>query len=77
MTERALRFRVGLFILVGLCLLGGMIVLFSGYPTVLKRHQNYTVVLADAAGVASGTPVRRSGVRIGEVHAVRLDDVSS
>lgn len=76
MTERSLRFRVGLFVLVILCLLGGLVVLFGGYPTVLKRHQHYTVVLSDAAGLASGTPVRRSGVRIGEVQALRLDDAS-
>lgn len=76
MSERALRFRVGLFVLIMLTLLGGLIVLFGGYPTLLKRHQRYGVLLGDAAGVSSGTPVRRAGVRIGEVQAVRLDDAT-
>ncbi len=76
MSDNAMRFNVGLFVLIMLVMLGGLIVLFGGYPNLLKRHQRYRVVLGDAAGVASGTPVRRAGVRIGEVQAVRLDDVS-
>src|SRR5262249_30825668 len=67
---------VGLFILVVLVLLGGLVVMFGGVPTWLKRHRTYIVVLADAGGVAPGTPVRRSGVRIGEVQAVNLDEAT-
>src|SRR5439155_7537195 len=32
------------------------------------------LLFSDAPGVAKGTPVRKSGVRIGEVDAVELDD---
>jgi hypothetical protein len=39
-----------------------------------KRNNLYTIRFADAAGVGPGTPVRRSGVRIGEVQDVILDD---
>ena len=40
-----------------------------------KRLRDFTVALMlDAPGIAVGTPVRRSGVRIGEVTAVDLDN---
>jgi phospholipid/cholesterol/gamma-HCH transport system substrate-binding protein len=74
MSERALRFRVGLFVLVALVLLAALTVLFSGFPTLLKPHVNYAVLFPSVDGVDSGTPVRRSGVPIGEVRSVQLDD---
>src|SRR3974390_1151186 len=76
MNDQRMRFGVGLFILLMLALLGGLAVMFGGMPTWLKRHRTYIVVLADAGGVAPGTPVRRSGVRIGEVEAVNLDEAT-
>src|SRR5206468_12880581 len=42
------------------------------FPT--RRSSDLTIVFDDAPGVAPGTPVRRSGVRIGEVKSVDLDD---
>ena len=40
----------------------------GSFPHVLcKGYDNYTIVFDDATGVATGTPVRRSGIRIGEV----------
>jgi len=74
MNEQALRFRVGLLVLGALVLLGALIVLFSGFPTLLKPHVHYAVVFPSAEGVDAGTPVRRSGVPIGEVRSVALDD---
>src|SRR5262249_38739431 len=53
-----------------------LIMLFGGSPTVLKRQDRYTVVFQYAPGVEPGTPVRRSGVRIGQVQKVELDDVT-
>jgi phospholipid/cholesterol/gamma-HCH transport system substrate-binding protein len=74
MNDQKLRFRIGLFVLGALILLGGLAVLLGRSPTWFKRHNRYTVVFADAAGVAPGTPVRRSGVRIGEVEDLVLDE---
>jgi phospholipid/cholesterol/gamma-HCH transport system substrate-binding protein len=76
MNEQAMRFRVGLFVLLAMVLLAVLITLFGGVPTSLKRHDRYTIVFDNAPGVAQGTPVRRSGVRIGEVGKVQLDDAS-
>src|SRR5438552_12057558 len=74
MNEQALRFRIGVFVLAAMILLAVLVILFSGLPTIFVQHRQYTVVFDDAPGVAPGTPVRRSGVRIGEVKGVDLDD---
>ena len=76
MNERAMRFRVGLFVLAAMALLAIFIFLFGGLPNLFRAYNKYTVVLPDAGGVAAGTPVRRSGVRVGEVKRLALDDDS-
>jgi phospholipid/cholesterol/gamma-HCH transport system substrate-binding protein len=76
MTERGLRIRLGLFVVAALALLGVLIVLFGSYPSFYKRHTDYTIVFSEAPGIGPGAPVRRSGVRIGDVKSVALDDES-
>jgi phospholipid/cholesterol/gamma-HCH transport system substrate-binding protein len=74
MNSQTLRFRLGVFVLGALLLLAVLIILFGGVPTLFRSFNRYTVVLRDASGVAPGTPVRRAGVRIGEVETIELDD---
>jgi phospholipid/cholesterol/gamma-HCH transport system substrate-binding protein len=74
MSERSLRLKLGLFVLLALALLGTMVFLFGSLPTWFERVNLYTVRFADAPGVGPGTPVRRSGIRIGSVRAVTLDE---
>jgi phospholipid/cholesterol/gamma-HCH transport system substrate-binding protein len=74
MNDQALRFRIGVFVLASLLLLAVLITLFGSFPRLFVRSHEYTVRFADAPGVESGTPVRRSGVRVGEVKHVTLDD---
>ncbi len=69
-----MRLGIGIFVLVTLILLGVLVVMFGSLPTVFKRRDIYTIRFVDAPGVGQGTPVRRSGVRIGEVRDVILDD---
>jgi phospholipid/cholesterol/gamma-HCH transport system substrate-binding protein len=69
-----MRFWIGLFVLAALVLLGTLIVLFGSLPTLFKRVDTYVVRFTDAPGITPGTPVRRSGVRIGEVTDIGLDD---
>lgn len=76
MNDQAIRFRFGIFVLASLILLGVLIVLFGGFPNYFKRAKSYTVVFSNAQNVAPGTPVRRSGVRIGEVKSVELNNVT-
>ncbi len=74
MNQRGMRIGIGLFVLVTLALLGALIVMFGSLPSYFKRSNIYTIRFVDAPGVGPGTPVRRSGVRIGEVSDVILDD---
>ena len=74
MNEQAIRFRFGIFVLASLILLAVLTILFGGFPNYFKRTQEYTIVFANAAGISPGAPVRRSGVRIGEVRTVVLNN---
>jgi len=74
MNDRAMRFRIGLFVLAALLLLAVLVTLFGSVPRLFKRHTEYVIRFQDAPGLAKGTPVRRSGVRIGEVSDIVLDD---
>src|SRR5438552_1731343 len=73
-TERGMRIRLGVFALISLVLLGVLVLLFGTYPALFKRHTEYTIVFSEAPGIGPGAPVRRSGVRIGEVKDLSLDD---
>lgn len=76
MSEQSMRLRVGAFVLTTLVLLGALILFFSSFPVLFQRHHEYTIVFSEAPGVGPGTPVRRSGVPIGEVRTVQLDDAT-
>jgi ABC-type transporter Mla subunit MlaD len=73
-TTNELRFRIGVFVLAAMLLFGVLILLFGGLPTALKPQDRYYIVFDHAPGVTPGTPVRRSGVRIGQVQRLDLDD---
>jgi phospholipid/cholesterol/gamma-HCH transport system substrate-binding protein len=77
MNEQTIRFRLGVFVLGALLLLAVLIILFGGIPALFHRYNHYTILFNDATGVAAGTPVRRAGVRIGEVESVGLDEEAS
>jgi len=74
MNDQALRFRIGLFVVLALGVLIVLMAIFGGLPTLRVASNEYIVELDDGAGVGPGTPVRRSGVRIGEVRRVELED---
>lgn len=74
MENGGYKFRIGVFVLATLVLLAVLVTLFSGLPSLFTPHYRYTVILPNASGVGPGTPVRRSGVRIGDVQDVELDN---
>ncbi|MFM8274015.1 MAG: MlaD family protein, partial [Gemmata sp.] len=76
MAERALRMRLGLFMGASLVALAGLVVLFGGAPRVFSNEAKYSVLFPEAPGIGAGTPMRKSGVRIGQVTALELDPVS-
>ena len=73
-NSKSLRFRLGLFVILALVLFASLIVMFGALPTFFKRSTKYTVRFLDAPGLTVGSPVRRSGVRVGEVRAITLDE---
>jgi phospholipid/cholesterol/gamma-HCH transport system substrate-binding protein len=74
MAERKLRLRLGLFVASALAVLFVLVLLFGGTPSIFTNHAHYVVLYPEAPGVGPGTPVRKSGVRIGQVTRLDLDE---
>lgn len=74
MSTRGLRVRLGLFVFLACVLFGALILMFGSLPNLFQNTDTYTVRFTDAPGLTPGAPVRRSGVRIGEVRDITLDE---
>lgn len=73
MADRRLRLRLGLFVALTLVVLAALVILFGRAPSLFSNRAQYVVLFPEAPGIAVGTPVRKSGVRIGEVTQLDLD----
>lgn len=76
MAERRMKQRLGLFIGATLVTLGALVVLFGSAPSLFSNKARYTITYPEAPGIAAGTPIRKSGVRIGQVTSLDLDPAS-
>ena len=65
--ERGLEFKVGVFVFVGLAMLGALVVQFGRLGEGFKAYYTLTVRFNDASGLLKGTDVLLSGARIGKV----------
>jgi phospholipid/cholesterol/gamma-HCH transport system substrate-binding protein len=74
MNDQAIRFRIGIFMLAGLILLALLVFMFGGFPKYFKKADSFTILFDYAPGIGIGSPVRRSGIKIGEVASVKLDN---
>ncbi|MEI6325706.1 MAG: MlaD family protein, partial [Gemmataceae bacterium] len=74
MSMKTMRLQLGLVVMGGAVLLGCMIILFGTMPRFWEKSDTYYAQFEDAPGVSSGTPVRRSGVRVGQVADIVLDE---
>ncbi len=74
MSVLSMRARLGLFVLLAGVLFASLIIMFNSLPTLFRRSTTYIVRFTDAPGLAPGAPVRRSGVKIGEVRSISLDE---
>ena len=74
MTDRSTRLRLGAFVGLSLAALAALAVLFGGSPRVFSSRARFVITFPEAPGVGVGTPVRKSGVRVGEVTKVDLSD---
>ncbi len=73
MNERVMQFRLGMFVIVAGLVLTMLLVWFGESPTLFQSHAFVTVLYKEAPGVAIGIPVRKSGIRVGEVSAIEFD----
>ena len=74
MNERLMQFRIGMFVIVAGLVLTMMIVWFGESPSILRDQVYLKVRYGEAPGVVEGVPVRKSGIRIGEVFATAFDE---
>src|SRR5918993_3132448 len=74
MNERVMQFRIGMFVIVAGLVLAMMLVWFGESPSLFRDHVFVKVRYQDAPGVSEGIPVRKSGIRIGEVSAIAFDE---
>jgi phospholipid/cholesterol/gamma-HCH transport system substrate-binding protein len=65
--ERGLEFKVGIFVFVGLAMLGALLVQFGRLGEGFKAYYTITVRFNDASGLLKGTDVLLAGARIGKV----------
>ena len=74
MNERVMQFRIGMFMIVASLVFAMLIIWFGESPSLFRSQTFLTAHYAEAPGVSEGIPVRKSGIRIGEVTSVRFDD---
>jgi len=65
--ERGLEFKVGIFVFVGLAMLGALLVQFGRLGEGFKTYYPLTVRFTDASGLLKGSDVLLAGARIGKV----------
>ncbi len=76
MNERRMLIWIGLFVGLALGALAYLVVTFGSTPTLFKSFDRYTIVMPSAPGVGPDTKVRRSGVPIGQVETIELDNAT-
>jgi phospholipid/cholesterol/gamma-HCH transport system substrate-binding protein len=74
MNDRLMQFRIGMFVIVAGLVLTMMIIWFGESPSILRDQVYVRVRFTEAPGVLEGVPVRKSGIRIGEVFAIAFDE---
>ena len=74
MIEHTRNVAVGLTVIVALLLLGSMIVLFTGLPTVFQRGYTIQILLPSKAETSIGDDVHLAGMEVGKVTKIYFTD---
>ncbi|MGE3822091.1 MAG: MlaD family protein, partial [Isosphaeraceae bacterium] len=74
MNERVMQFRIGLFVIFAGLVLTMLIVWFGESPSLLRRHVYVVAHYEEAPSVSEGIPIRKSGIRVGEVSSIAFDE---
>ncbi len=78
MSPRRTELAVGVFVLIGLAVIGSLVVRFSQHQAGPAGGYALTVEVKDATGIRAGVPVRLGGVDIGRVvHSPELSEDST
>jgi phospholipid/cholesterol/gamma-HCH transport system substrate-binding protein len=72
--ERVVQFRIGVMILSAILVAVVLMTLFGELPNLFQDTITVKIKVPDAPGVTRGTPIRKSGILIGRVRKVELDD---
>jgi len=73
-TEVSIRFKVGVFTLLGLALIGAMTVFINDKPFWWRSCQLVHISIEDATGLKEKSPVRSLGIQIGFLKSVELSE---
>jgi len=73
MDERVVQFRVGVMVLATVIITAILVLSFGELPSLVHGTYTIHVTFSEAPGVRKHTPVRKSGIRIGEVTNVQLN----
>jgi phospholipid/cholesterol/gamma-HCH transport system substrate-binding protein len=74
MNERVMQFRVGVVILTTFLITAILVVSFVGSTPLFKSKYTIYIKFSEAPGVTSDTPIRKAGIRIGQVRNVQFSD---
>jgi len=74
MNERKMQFRVGVVVLSSLIIVAILLMMFNEPRALMRGQYSLKVRFPQAPGVTKNTPVRKSGILIGRVSRVDLDD---
>ncbi len=72
MSERRTQIKVGLFVVIGLVLMAGLLLAFSRAKSWRRGHYSLRLVTANAGGIIEQSPVQMAGVPVGFVSQVEL-----
>lgn len=74
MDERVLQFRVGVVVVASAIITVILVMLFGAWPSVWEGRYEIHVTFPEAPGITVDAPVRKSGVLIGRVSNVKLQE---
>lgn len=74
MSQSRIEIKVGIFVLLGLLLLGGLTLLFSRSTAFYKSYYELRLISANVGGIKSGAKVLMRGVQVGSVASTKLNE---
>jgi phospholipid/cholesterol/gamma-HCH transport system substrate-binding protein len=74
MNQRAMQFRVGVMVLGTILIAAVLVAMFGGLSSPFRKTYTLEVKFPSAPGLSVGSPVRKSGIRIGEVSKIAFAD---